>query len=193
MKLLKSIPMTIVDFETTGTVPRYPNEPWQIGLMSFENGGIVKETQKSSYLKIDVARPFNKFAPGRHSQIRDVLQDAPTLTELWPEVSKMLVGVPLVAHNVATERTILSKTFPLHHFGPWVDTLVLSRKAWQGLPSYALEDLLNRFGLTERVLRHCPGLEPHDALYDAVGAGVLLEHLLSQTGWSELRVDDVLM
>jgi DNA polymerase-3 subunit epsilon len=99
----------------------------------------------------------------------------------------------LVAHNVATERGILAKAFPLHPFGPWVDTLALSRKAWRGLESYALEDLLKRFGLSGYVAEYCPGLESHDALYDAVGAGVLLEYLLNQEGWEKLRIGDGLL
>jgi len=189
MNFLKSIIMTAVDFETTGTVPQYPNEPWQIGWVSFADGTVVKETRKSAYLKIDASRPFNRFAPGRHAQLRDTLHDAPSLAELWPEVSKALVGVPLVAHNAATERAILSQAFPLHRFGPWVDTLTLARQAWPGLASYALEDLLDTFGLSGRVAACCPaGLEPHDALYDAVGAGVLLEHVLAQPGWGDLAL-----
>ena len=202
MNFLKSIAMTIVDFETTGIashgtiskggVSRYPNEPWQVGWVSFVDGHVMRETQKSAYLKIDASRPFNKFAPGRHSQIRDVLHESPSLADLWPEISKALLGVTLVAHNVATERGILAKAFPLHRFGPWVDTLTLSRKAWPGLASYALEDLLERFGLSGRVAESCPGQAPHDALYDAVGAGVLLEHLLAQPGWDVLRVEDAL-
>ena len=169
--------LTAIDFETTGTVPGYPNEPWQVGLVAIEDGKIIEESRFSSWLKVDAKRPFNKFAPGRHAQIRDVLADAPTLAELFPELSKRILGVPLIAHNAATERNILAKAFPLHPFGPWVDTLTLAREALPNLPSYALEDLLPVLGLTDEMQRLCLDTAPHDALYDAIGAAMILQRI----------------
>jgi len=172
--------LTAIDFETTGTVPGYPNEPWQVGLVTIEDGKIIEESRFSSWLKIDAKRPFNKFAPGRHSQIRDVLADAPTLAELFPELSKRILGVSLIAHNTATERNILTKAFPLHPFGPWVDTLTLAREALPSLPSYALEDLLPVLGLTDEMRKLCPDTAPHDALYDAIGAAMVLGKIMQK-------------
>jgi len=164
--------LTSIDFETTGAVPGYPNEPWQIGLVAIEDGRIVEESRFTSWLRVDAKRPFNKFAPGRHSQIRDTLAEAPTLVELWPELTKRILGIPLIAHNAATERNILTKTFPLHPFGPWVDTLTLARETLPGLPSYALEDVLRALDLMDEMARLCPDTAPHDALYDAMGAAL---------------------
>ena len=175
-----------VDFETTGSVPGYPNEPWQIGLAPIRAGKIGDDLF-DSLLNIG-DRPFNKFAPGRHAQLRGRLAVAPTLHELWSDVSSRLAGAVLVAHNIGTERSILSATAPLHVFGPWIDTLVLARAAWPNLETYALEDLTKRFGLGEAVSRLCSGRAPHDALYDAVACALLLVHLLRQPGWGDLSV-----
>jgi DNA polymerase-3 subunit epsilon len=181
--------VTVLDFETTGVVPGYPNDPWQIGLMTV-CGTPEAASLEGHWLRVG-DRPFNRYAPGRHAQLRDTLRDAATLHDLWPELRARLLGRPLVAHNVATERAVLAAAFPLHRFGPWIDTLDLARRAWPGLRSYALEDLVATLGLSVAVSRLCPGLEPHDARYDAAAAAVLLAHLLAQPGWSELTVDDV--
>ena len=173
-----------VDFETTGSVPGYPNEPWQIGLAPIRAGAIGNDLF-DSLLNIG-DRPFNKFAPGRHAQLRGRLAVAPTLHDLWSDVASRLAGAVLVAHNIGTERSILSAAAPLHVFGPWIDTLVLARAAWPNLETYALEDLTIRFGLGEAVSRLCPRRAPHDALYDAVACAFLLVHLLRQPGWDDL-------
>lgn len=184
--------LTALDFETTGAVPGHPSQPWQIGLLSLRCGEPDPATLEGHWLRISPERPFNRFAPGRHSQLRETLALAPALPDLWPRLAPRLTGVPLVAHNAATERAVLHDAFPLHPFGPWIDTLKLARQAWPRLPSHALGDLLATFGLEGGLRQLCPGLAPHDARYDAAGAALLLRHLLRQPGWRDLTLGDLL-
>lgn len=167
-----------LDFETTGTVKGWPNEPWQLGLVVMEDGVPVAGSQWETYLHVDAERPFSPRAPGRWAELRDQLAAAPTLQEAWPELAARLVGFPLVAHNAATERTMLVKAAPLTPFGPWIDTLQIVRKGWPILRSYALGDLIKTFGLQEAVEALCPGRTWHDALYDACAGAVLLSHVM---------------
>ena len=185
---------TSIDFETTGSVPGFRVEPWQIGLFAAEEGRpFAPEDVSGSWLRIDAKRPFNRYAPGRHAQLREVLADSPSLPDLLPGLAPLLTGRPLVAHNAGTERAMLADAFPMHRFGPWIDTLKLARRAWPGRPSYALEDLVPALGLDAAVSALCPaGWGPHDARYDAVAAAVLLRHLLAQPGWGGLGLDDLL-
>ena len=97
----------------------------------------------------------------------------------------------LVAHNAATERTILVKRAPLAPFGPWFDTLRLVRRFWPTLKSYALGDLVRAFGLQARVDALCPDRTWHDALYDACAGAVLFSHVLRVAGWDVLRGEAV--
>lgn len=180
--LARDCVFTALDFETTGTVPGWPVEPWQIGLCELRVGQGVSNLF-SALLCVSAERPFNRFAPGRHSLIRDELAVSPTLPQIWDELAPRLVGRPLVAHNIGTERTILRKAAPLHSFGPWIDTLALARRVAPNLPSYALSDLVAYFGLEHAVASACPGLAAHDACYDAVACGQLLLHFLSLSGW----------
>ena len=190
MTLAAEAQMVALDFETTGVVGDLPSVPWQIGIAVLE-GGRIADAYRYSRLVNPGARPFNPYAPGRHAVLREELAGSPSLAGLWPELSPWLAGRPIIAHNVATERTILAEAFPLHEFGPWIDTLELSRRAYPRLPSHKLEDLVPALGLGERLARMCPGLAPHDALYDATAAALLLEHLLAQPGWARATVGDL--
>lgn len=178
---------TAIDFETTGTVSGWPVEPWQIGMAKMTPQGALLE-KFSSLLGVSADRPFNRFAPGRHAQLRDELALSPTLPQMWNLVEPWVVGTLLVAHNIGTERTMLTKAAPLHRPGPWIDTLKLARRVYPGLDSYALEDLVVLLGLLPKVREACPGLAAHDAFFDAVACGVLYTHFLSLPGWESVTV-----
>ena len=174
-----------IDFETTGSVPGFPNEPWQVGVLAVPAAAEEPPAAFDSLLRIDPARPFNRYAPGRHAKLREELAAAPPLPSLWPRLAPLLAG-PVVAHNAGTERSLLQASAPLHVPGPWIDTLALARRAWPAAPSHALEDLVPALGLLPRLQALLPGREPHDALYDAVACALLLLHLLDQPGWGSL-------
>ena len=174
-----------IDFETTGAVPGFPNEPWQVGLLAVPADPAAAPEPFESLLRIDPARPFNRYAPGRHAKLRAELAAAPALPALWPALAPRLAG-PVAAHNAGVERSLLAAAAPLHAPGPWIDTLALARAAWPGARSHALEDLVPALGLEARVRALAPGRGPHDALYDAAACAVLLRHLLSQPGWDGL-------
>lgn len=179
---------TALDFETTGSVPGYRNEPWQIGLVELQRGTIAPGTTFASLLRVG-ERPFNPHAPGRHGELRRELATAPTLTSLWSRLHPRLLGRPLIAHNVSTEKRMLSDCFPLHRFGPWIDTLALSRYAFPHLSSHSLQHVLDSLDLTAELDQLCPDRNWHDALYDAAASARLLQHLLSLPGWETVTVE----
>lgn len=181
--------MVAIDFEGTGAVPGFPNEPWQVGMVLISRGEVMTARSCNRLLRIDADRPFNPHAPGLHHQLRGELATAPTLAELWPEMKEWWLGHPLVAHNIGTERTFIHQAAPMHTFGPWIDTLTLSRHVYPQLASHSLEDLIDHLGLGDRVCRLCPGLLPHDAWFDAVACAVLLQHFLSLPGWEQVTVE----
>ena len=186
LPLVKDQILTVLDFETTGSVAGWPVEPWQLGLVQLKRGRIEPSSAWETLLRVSPGRPFNSRAPGRHAQIRDILAQAPDMADCWAELTPRLIGLPLVAHNVGTERTLLTRFAPLHSFGPWIDTLKLVRHAYPALPSKALEQVIPALGLQTRLEALIPGRAPHDALYDAFASAVLLEYLLSLPGWENL-------
>jgi DNA polymerase-3 subunit epsilon len=89
------------------------------------------------------------------------------------------------------ERSLLGEAFPLHGFGPWIDTLELVRIAYPRCASHRLEVLVEDIGVGDRVRSLCPGLAPHDAAYDAAACAAVLEHLLDLPHWEGVSVEDL--
>ena len=166
-----------LDFETTGSVKGWLNEPWQLGFLEIDENGPVAGSLQETYFQVAADRPFSPRAPGRWAELRADLALAPSFMDAWPDLAQHLVGVPLVAHNAATERTILEKRAPLTAFGPWVDTLRIVRTLWPLMDSFALGDVIRTFNLQAQVDALCPGRTWHDALYDACAGAVLFCHV----------------
>ncbi len=179
--------LAAIDFESTGTVTSFPNEPWQVGLVTVHAGRIGADTCYESLIRIDPERPFNPYAPGRYDQLRPELETAPGTEAVFKALQPRLSGL-LSAHNIATEKRLLRTMAPMHAFGPWLDTVKLARKAWPGFGSYALENLVVRLVLQPRIEEICPGRHPHDALYDAVASAAILERLCEGT-WGKTPIE----
>lgn len=178
-----------IDFETTGTVAELPAEPWQIGVVRLTAGRVTDDTFES-LLRVERERPFNRNAPGRHHELREEIAAASSMGQLWPDLRAWCAG-PLVAHNAATEKKHLREAAPIHRFGPWIDTLKLARIAYPKLESHKLDDLSERLELAPRIDELCPGRAAHDALYDAIASGLLLEHLLHLPGWEHATLEQL--
>jgi DNA polymerase-3 subunit epsilon len=138
-----------IDFETTGFTGDGSNDPWQLGIALVQGGEIV-ETREFFF--------GTSLTP-----------EAEPMMAQWDDWYPLLAGRRLVAHNIATERTILRKAAPLTRWGPWVDTLKLARARYPKLPGYALGDLCEMFGQVPQI----DGRTWHDALYDAVACAKL--------------------
>ena len=190
--LVRDLDMVALDFETTGQGARRGNLPWQLGAVAIQKGELLGENGLSILLNVPFDHPFNPYTPGRWASIREELDAAPTLLELWPSLAPWLTGHCLLAHNAPTERTILQRFFPLHQFGPWLDSLKVARAAYPSLPSFALSDILDYLELTSEVQSLCPERQPHDALFDATGSAVLLKHVLSLPAWHNITLTDML-
>jgi len=185
----RALTFVVLDFETTGTVCGFPIEPWQIGIVHVCQGRVQPESQFESLIRVG-DRPFNPHAPGRHAMLRQELATAPAPHELLPTLLPRIHGYPLVAHNIGTERSLLTRMAPLHQLGPWIDTLTLTRYAYPDLTSKALDDVTRMLGLTERVMQLC-NRQPHDALFDAFACAVLFEFFLSLPGWENVTLSNL--
>ena len=138
-----------IDFETTGYENGATNEPWQLGVAVVRDGRIA---ERREFFFRSSLRP-----------------ESPGLMEQWDDWAPLLVGRRLVAHNISTERTILTRLAPLTKWGPWTDTLKLAKARYPKLASYALGDLCALFGLVPEF----GGRTWHDGLYDAVACASL--------------------
>ncbi len=181
-----------LDFECTGPVDGFPNTPWQIGIVRIACGHVDMSRSFVSFLHVPAEQPFNPYAPGRWAQLRTELAAAPTPQALWPQLRDLLDGVPLIAHNAPTERTLLGQLFPLATFGPWVDTLPLTRRAFPKQRDYKLENLIPNLGLSTTMAARCPNGAPHDALYDAIACASLFELVINAPGWQGISTETLI-
>ncbi|RKX36610.1 MAG: hypothetical protein DRP64_18370, partial [Verrucomicrobia bacterium] len=85
---ISDIEITVLDYESTGALHGYPDEPWQIGMVSLKGGRVDTGSMFESLLQVDINRPFNPHAPGRHGVLRDKISEAQTPQELWPQVKQ---------------------------------------------------------------------------------------------------------
>ncbi len=184
--------LVAIDFECTGSVDaEHPNLPWQIGMVVICGGRVDMSRTFQSLLRVPAGHPFNPYAPGRRAQQRELLAEAPSMHELWPQIRAMLAGRALVAHHAPTERGLLRQLFPMQQFGAWIDTLAIARRAYPHRPEYKLESLIPDLGLYDVVRERCSGGAPHDAFYDAVACATLLERVLQAPGWNESSVENL--
>jgi DNA polymerase-3 subunit epsilon len=160
-----------IDFESAGTAPGLTDEPVQVAIVHWQSESPV--VALNSYLR--PSRPVTWAAQQVHGISNDQLTLAPRLIDLWPRVKSALEGRWVVAHGAATEKRFL-RVFPLHRFGPWVDTLKLTRAVYPSLPSHALGDAVTTLGLLDQI--QFTGFRWHDATSDAIASLLLLNHLI---------------
>ena len=133
-------------------------------------------------------QPITWAAQKVHGICAKDLAGAPRLPELWPEIHRLLQNRWLVAHGSATERRFL-RAFPFHGFGPWVDTLKLSRAVWPEKNSFALGDLIADLGLEDDLRRAFPPFRWHDALSDAMASLILLRRAVADANIAAEKVE----
>lgn len=183
---IKDAALAAIDFESAGQKPGETAHPVQVGIASMKQLQLEPNLFFRSYLQTEQRVTWR--AQQLHEISHQDLQEAPTMHALWPTFQTHLRGRYLVAHGRGTERRFL-RAFPMHGFGPWIDTLTLSRKMAPGLSSYQLSDLIFHFQLVEKLNALLPDFRWHEALSDALASLILLLHLIQKENLSEESID----
>ena len=170
---IDQIRFAAIDFEGAGAAPGRSDEPVQVAIAHLADGQIREAL--TSYVR--PTQPVTWVAQKVHGITDEMVADAPPFVELWPRIRDAMQGCWIVAHGAATEKRFL-RVFPFHTFGPWVDTLALTRAAYPLLTSHALGDVICSLGLKEAAEISTEGFRWHDAACDAVASLVLLRHLV---------------
>jgi DNA polymerase III epsilon subunit-like protein len=163
-----------IDFESAGSAPGRTDEPVQIAIAHLV-GNVITESL-CSYVKAGSSVTWS--ARKVHGITDAMIQDAPRLPDLWPQIKAGMEGCWIVAHGAATEKRFL-RVFPFHSFGPWIDTLDLARAVYPNLASHSLGEVIRGLGLEKEPEIQAEGFRWHDAGCDAVASLVVLRHLVS--------------
>ncbi|XVV13327.1 3'-5' exonuclease [Actinoplanes sp. CA-131856] len=132
------------------------------------------------------ARPW--ISPGLAGT---ALAGAPALEAVGPQLARRINGAYLIGHNVGVDWRLLHRRVPQISVTGLVDTHRLA-KTLPGKGKYGLAHLLARFGLTDAVNAAAPQSRPHRALWDAVGAALLLDTLVQRRWPRDPSVDELL-
>lgn len=173
---------TAIDFETA-----HAQFPCEIGLCRVEEG-VISETL-SRLIKPACFPYMNPFCQRVHGIAPAELKKESTFEEMWGELRPWLEDTVLVAHNAAFDMGVLRAS--LRHYNlaiphsDYVCSVSLSRKTWNGLPSYKLNSLCDKFDI--RFRHHRAGADAEACAKLVLRAGVemgvdSLEELLVQTG-----------
>jgi DNA polymerase-3 subunit epsilon len=179
-----------LDFESAGERPNEAGIPVQLGVVWMQGLSVSSDSFYRSYLK--ASRPVTWTARQIHGITDEDLRDAPELLSLWPELKQRLGGRWMVAHGVGTEKRYL-RAFPMHGFGPWIDTLTLSRKILTGRSSYALSELAGELSLEAEARALLPDFRWHEALSDALASLLLLKKLIELSGIADHPAETLLV
>jgi len=171
---ISEIPFTAIDFESAGTAKGKTDAPIQIGTTCWNVIEGITDTWMS-YIYTD--QEITWSAQKIHHISKDMLVDSPKIQLLWPTIKTKLHNSTLVAHGHGTEKRFL-RAFPGHNFGPWIDTLYLSRKLWPKLSDHKLQTVSEHLNLTSKIHTLVPNKSWHDALFDAAASMLILEAII---------------
>jgi len=176
-----------LDFESAGAAPGRSDEPVQVGM------AVWRGFEMSDFFRSYVCSParITSLARAVHGITEEDVRDAPPMAALWPEFKTRLGGAVVVAHGAGTEKRFL-RAFPLHGFGPWLDTLAVSRAVLPELSGHSLGEVTAALGVEDEVRALCPALDWHDALFDAVACLVILRRIVGQCGLASVTVGELL-
>ena len=174
---LKNLEFASIDFESTGHREGIGDEPIQVGIAVMKGFEINENSFFRSYIKPSDDLQITSRSQSVHRIKNEQLEKSPVLFELWPKINELLSKRVVVAHGAGTEKRFL-RSFPMHGFDIWIDTLQLARKVLPESTDYSLGALIQDIGAHEDLKNICPELDWHDALFDAVASLFLLKELL---------------
>ncbi|MEE9439274.1 MAG: exonuclease domain-containing protein [Saprospiraceae bacterium] len=171
----------IVDLETTGGMAKR-DKITEIGIVIFDGNKIVNQYQS-------LVNP-DRSIPANITQITGItnamVADAPRFFEIAKKVVEMTDGAIFVAHNVRFDYSFLKAEFGNLGFTyskKQLCTVRLSRKAFPGLMSYSLGNLIRYFDIKVNAR--------HRALDDALATTELLQLILQQD-YADQTVDQMI-
>jgi DNA polymerase III subunit epsilon len=165
----------IIDIETTGGSPTR-DRITEIAIVLHDGRRVVDKYQ--TLVNPECYIPYGITQLTGITQ--EMVQDAPRFFEVAREVVKMTEGAVFVAHNVRFDYGFIREEFRRLGYAysrKQLCTVRLSRKAFPGLGSYSLDNLIQRMNL--RIENR------HRAMGDAMATTQLFEMILDQKAGEE--------
>lgn len=161
---------TAIDFETANASR---DSACSIGLVTVKNGKVIDEYYKLIRPKMMYFNPDNIEINGI---TEDMVKDAPTFEDIWPEVFPFLHNKQVVAHFAKFDMNVLRCTLnayylPMPSF-TYICSWILAKKAFPHLASYSLDYVAGYVGYK---------FNHHHALEDAHACAAVVSKVLERT------------
>lgn len=115
---MEKVPFVAIDFETANELRR---SPCSIGLVKFDADGSIVDTYEQL---IDPHPSVNYFNPVNmwiHGITADDVADAPEWDNIAGDIRQFIGDLPLVAHNMSFDGSVLDRVNDLYDLEPFVN------------------------------------------------------------------------
>ncbi|PFG33839.1 exonuclease domain-containing protein [Sanguibacter antarcticus] len=167
-----------IDWETASA---FRGSPCAVGVVTVRSG-VVVEAWGSLMRPPGAHVHFDEANTAVHGLREEDVASASSFEEVWPEVARRLVGLPVVAHNARFDIGVIqSATWTAGLRSPQMTfgcTLVLSRQHYD-LPSYTLDAVVEAAGAV--LDNH------HEAVADAMAAAQVLLRVGEDLGMDSVQ------
>ena len=182
----KKIIEIVLDTETTGL--DYTKEKMvEFAAVRLENGKIKDEFQTL----INPEQHIRKSSMAIHGITPEMVEDAPTESEIMPKILEFIGDYPIVAHNAIFDYSFLNEA-SLRVTGneitnPRIDSQQMFKEIYPDLDSHGLEALTNKF--------HVDLTNHHRAMADTMGLALAYPALkklyFQKYDWEVKQLDNV--
>ncbi|MCF7799291.1 3'-5' exonuclease, partial [Candidatus Woesearchaeota archaeon] len=143
---MRSEPAIVLDIETTGLSP-YASNITEIAAVKVANG----KQLDSFHTLVNPGEPIPKFITRLTGITDDMVQNAPRIQEVLPELKKFLGNHTIIAHNAGFDYKFISHNMYKHYgeelTNPKLCTAKLARRIHSTLPSKRLGALCEFHGV----------------------------------------------
>lgn len=185
---LASVPIAVIDTETTGASAAYGHRVIEVGIVRIENGREVARYEQ-------LINPGRRISPGVTALTgiaQSMVDDQPRFADQLPRMLPILEGAAILGHNIRFDLSFLNAEFRrsgvalVDSLGPVpvFDTVRIARKRF-GRGGNSLPVLSRRLGVDPVV--------SHRALADAVTTAGVFDKLMEPVGGYGLPLCDALM
>lgn len=160
---------TAIDFETAN---EKRTSPCSIGLASYRDGQLV---DKAYFLIRPHEMRFMPINIGIHGIRPSMVKDMPEFPEIWDKIKCFFDCGLIAAHNASFDISVLRRTAELYGIDlppfDYICTVRLAKSFYPGLPDAKLNTVNDYLGYS---------FTHHDALYDALACGNILNSICSE-------------
>lgn len=147
-RALDELAFTVIDTETTGLDPSGGDRIVSLGAVRVVNGRVLR--QETLERLVNPGRGVPPAATTIHGLTDDMLEDAPSIEEVLPDLVRFAEDTVLVGHNIGFDLRFLTAAASAAGISlrqPALDTLLLDAALYAAQSDHTLEAIATRLGI----------------------------------------------